>query len=530
MKLKLVVLLILWCAGIVPVFADNPPSGGQQQGFGLQATIFSRVQQTNESLVNNYSVIANYPPTPGDIYTLTINSETTPEIGNATQQVISYPIQLSEDMKLDVPFIGIVDARGKTLPQLKDLITTEIRERLPVQYVNFLLTTPAEFNVFVYGGVESPGYITATPLTTVIDAIGLAKGFKEGASYRTIQLVRNGRPQVLDISRFYIDADFASNPRLQPGDMLYVPEAQVVATIEGQVLYPGVYELLPTETLQTLIDLAGGFAPGALTNRIEVARVDPRGAHSVITVSADQAASFQPKIGDTVTVPSTSVNAEMVSIEGAIFGKPRSGTGPVVVPSDPVRLDFPYYPGISVLDVLDDVGGPTPYALPNEEYVVERASGKSVPVSIDTLWKTRDLSLDRVLEPGDHIVVPMETLKVFVTGQVPTPGALPYSNETTVATYLLLSGGILQNTGDPKGIFSVKFDGTRTKLNVNQTVAPGTIIYVAKKPLFETDQAVQNFLIITGWGTAVIAVLTTLVNFIFLIQPSVANVLNHLGL
>ncbi len=529
MKLRLIVVLCILFGTTTGLFADNSTSQSQgqnqtsqesssqsQKGFGLQSAIFSEVRSAGTNLSNNLSNISEYSPTPGDVYTLTI-VESTSATGTG-ERSSSFPVQLNEDMTLDVPFIGTISARGKTIPELRKQIVQSVLKTVPVQYANFILTTPAQFNVFVYGGVNSPGYVVANPLVTVIDAIALAKGFKAGASYRRIELFHDGKKETLDIAKYYADADMKANPRLQPGDKIFVPQAQIVTDISGKVKYPGSYELLPSENLQTLINLAGGTTPGALDSRIEISRINTDGSHEMLNVSLDHAKSFKISMGDQVKILSTSQNSEVVTVEGAVYGSSHSGETPVSVPRKSVRIDFPYFPGISLLAVLDAVGGPTPYAKAGQSYILEHSTGKKIPLRLAELWKTRNQALNRELHPGDQIVVPMETLQVFVTGQVTNPGAEPYQPDLTVADYLLYAGGINENTADPNGIFLVDFKGNRTKIAASQTVTPGSVIYVARKPLFQVNQFFQNFFLTTGWVTTLISAASILYNFLVLIH------------
>ncbi|HUZ17304.1 MAG TPA: SLBB domain-containing protein [Spirochaetia bacterium] len=516
MKISSIALCLLIALSAPAAFADNSPAAPQSPtGFGLQPTIFNSVRQASTNLQNNLTNLTSYTPTPGDLYTLTVDSGSTGVVG--TSSLVSYPVPLNDNMTMDVPYIGTINVKGKTLPEIRQEVVTGVKRAVPVVYVNFVLSTPAEFNVFVYGGVNSPGYIVANPLVTVIDAVGMAKGFVNGASYRSIDLIRDGKSIVLDLSKYYLDADMNANPHLKPGDKIYVPEAKVVATITGQVQYPGTYELLPTESLATLINLAGGPAPGALTNGIQVTRVMTDGAHRVYTVPISDAASFKMSYGDNVAVLSSLENSNVVSVQGAVFGKPRSGEGPVTVPTTPVRVDFPYYPGMTLLSILDSVGGPTPYALTGNGYIVQHSTGKRIPVQIAQLWKTRDSSLNVDLHAGDQVVIPIQILQVFVTGQVAKPGPVPYQPDATVNDYLLLAGGVIQNVGDPNGVYLVAPNGAKTKLSSGEEVAPGSNISVSMTRLFQTNQSVNNFLLTTGWIAAIISFGTALWNFLVLV-------------
>jgi polysaccharide biosynthesis/export protein len=522
MRFRGIVLLTCLLLAAAVAYADN---GTSQQAssssssssppaqFGLQATIFNNVQQPSTNIQNNVSNLKDFVPSPGDIYTLTIDYGTTSITSSSSSTATSYRMELNDDMTLDVPYIGTVDVKNQTFPEIRKTITDDIRKTLPVVYVNFAITSPAEFNVFVYGGVNSPGPIEATTLVTVTAAIAEAKGFKSDASYRSVELIRGGRHIVLDLSKYFVNADQTANPQLKPGDQIYVPPAKTVVTLTGEVNFPGTYELLPSENLATLFAFAGGLTRGALTSRIEVTRIGTDGTRQLVTTNMQNASTFSLQNGDAIDVLSSSGIGDVVTVEGAIYGKARSGTTPVDVPSSSVRVDFPYYPGLSLLSVLDAVGGPTPFEVPNASYLIRNGATDHQPLPVDKLWSTHDASLDVPLQPGDHIIVPIQTLKVFITGHVVSPGAEPYDADTTVKQYLLFAGGVVENIGDPNGVYLVASDGTRTKLTMDDHVPAGSNIYVAMTPLFSTNQKMQDFFVTTGWVTQILAIVTAMFNF-----------------
>ncbi len=606
MRKTIITILALLILSVQPLYTQEastqkndsqdttaPETAQENPGFGLQANIFRQVRNLNTDFTQNFSIMSEYNLTPGDVFTLTVSTgiKSDGSISNSQE----YTMQLQDNYNLNIPFLGNINVKDRTLPGLQDYIIRRIKNLMPVQYVNFRLASPAQFNIFIYGGVNAPGYIVANPLMGVIEAIAVAGGFKPGASYRNIQLVReeNGEEvrETVDISRFYAYADFNANPGLQPGDKIYVPQADIVSNITGEVKYPGHYELQPDENLKTLINLAGGMTPDAVTSSVDVVSLDERGVRHTVNVTKEEFDTYDVKNGDVVTVHSIAENVEMITIEGAIFGSRYVGDSPVKVPTQPVRVDIPYYPGITVLDVLDLTGGPTPFLNEKENSYIEKAeSGDRKNINVKDLWKSRDKRLNLTLDPGDLVYVAMKKLQVFVTGevsdpgaynyqngmkvtdyilraggikedtgnpdelyfvdevgnrtrvglrepvepgshiyvsrrqmvfvtgQVNTPGSFPYRPELTVSDYILYAGGIVDNIGDPNGIFFVDEKGKKTKVNLTDPVDPGTNIYVAKNLLFKSDQFVKNFLITTGWVTAIIGVATTIIQFIQLTQ------------
>jgi protein involved in polysaccharide export with SLBB domain len=493
---------------LTPVIAQDAPSG--KASFGLQADIFKRAQEplSSQDYSRNLSVLSIYAITPGDLFELTVGMPSKEEIKLST-----FPIQLQDDYSLEMPFIGRVNVRGMSPAQMQNLVTGRIKAAMPVQYVSFLLKTPATFNVFIYGGVVQPGHITVNSLIRVIDAVAMAGGFKTGGSYRTIQLTRDGNAATVDIARFYTEGREDANPFLKPGDSIFVPFAHTTVTLAGQVKFPGVYELITGETLADVLNFAGGMTPEARTDGVEIARLGGDGKKSVRTAAPTKAGQEILKDGDTVTVRSIFENTDFITIEGAVFGAPTSGKAPLSAPIKPVRVELPYYPGMTVLSALDSVGGLTPYVLPEKTTLTRRSDGSVSLLDAATLWKTRAPGLDTELFPGDFLLIPMSKQMVFVTGEVYLPGPIPYVNGYIVNDYILQAGGVIDNIGNPDGVYVVADDGKRTRVSKTAEAAPGLNIHVEKKVLFQTDQFFKNMLIITGFMTAILFTLDTSLNF-----------------
>ncbi len=508
---------------IAPVFADETESAsGSEPGFGLQSNIFQYVLTNSNSMLSsangfptNFEELNDYPLTPGDIFTLLINYGANTE--RSADYITTYNIQLQPDYTLMLPFIGKTNVSGMSISDLQTMISRRISDMMPVQFVTFNLTTPANFNVFIYGGVNVSGYINATPVTTVIDAIAMCKGFKVNASYRDVRIIRGEETIGVDISKFYTYADFNSNPRLIPGDRLYVPMAEKIVTVTGMIKYPGTYELAGGENLDTLLKLAGELQPGAWRERIEIARIDPSGKTTKIQTEYRKAGSFVLENGDSISIPSISENAETITVEGAVYGAVVSGTAPFVAPTASVKLEVPFYSGISLLNVLDKVGGPTPYAVTSEARLKHNGTGEFVELDIDKLWKTRNLEYDIELAPGDHILIPVEKSFVGVFGAVNSTDSdtysIPHVNGYTVMDYIVAAGGINYQTANPNNIELIDREGNRTDIELTDEVPPGSIIYVNQNILQSADDVFGNIFIVTGWATVIMTFVTTILNF-----------------
>jgi protein involved in polysaccharide export with SLBB domain len=184
---------------------------------------------------------------------------------------------------------------------------------------------------------------------------------------------------------------------------------------------------------------------------------------------------------------------------------------PVAVPTLPVSVAVPWGPGLSVLQVLDSLGGPTPYAKGKNAVVLRKATGEHIPVDVDALWSGRDPARDLALEPGDTLSVPIVN-EVFVAGEVRAPGKFLYSPSFTVAEYLAAAGGIDPEIGSLKNLWFVDATGSRTRVTTSTPVPPGTVINFDRNPF-------SNITVVTSFVTAIALFLTYLVDVLVAIKP-----------
>jgi len=491
--------------------ADNKTSSNQESdvGFGLQSEIFRTVQQTSTNVSTNISNMRDYRLTSGDIFKLMLEGDIPGNSGGPT----SYTIQLKPDKSLEIPYIGTLSAEGLTFEELQRKVITLLKEKLPVQFVNFYLEAPAQFNVMIHGGVMRPGFITATSLTRITDAIAMSGGFKPGASYRNIQLIRDENTKSLDISLFYKNADLSSNPYLRPGDKLYIPQAKTVVELKGEVYYPGTYELKPDESVYDLIMLAGGFRPGANKNHITLQHMNNSSRLQLKKLSLEESRNSMPSMGDSINVSSAINNPATITLTGAVYSGTRDANKPQEIPTHPITVEIPYKPGLTLITVLDQFGGPTPLARKNDSYVERGDTGNKVAIEGNKIWEHKDSDFDIELNPGDTIVIPMQPMKVYVTGEVENPGAYDFVKGYTVEDYIKLSGGILKESAS-KNFEIIQADGKRQSADLSTAVELGNTIYVPESSWTSTKYYMGNFLTVTGWVSTLIALTNSILDLL----------------
>ena len=306
--------------------------------------------------------------------------------------------EVLSDGSVNLPLIGLVSIRGRTLVEATNIIRNAYRRVLKDPIVTVSLVAARPLNVGVIGEVTRPGNfilsLTSGPGTapsvqypTVTQALRLAEGVTGIADLRNIPVRRpqaDGPDQVINVNlwKFLQEGDISQDIILQDRDTIVIPtianfnqaEARQFATanfspppekprsisIVGQVTRPGAYVVIGGNTTSELsrqgfptviraIQLAGGITSDADIRQIQVRRLTRRG-EQIIPVnlwqfleSGDGAQDTILQEGDTIIVPkATIVNpAEAGVIASTNFAPPGINVyvvGEVRTNLEPVRL------------------------------------------------------------------------------------------------------------------------------------------------------------------------------------------------
>ncbi len=460
-----------------------------------------------------------YRPTPGDVYVLTINYGVNPSVGSA-QQTETIRLILQEDFELVVPYIGEIDASTLSYAELQDQVASRVRERLLVPYVSLTLEAPAVFDVFLWGSVARPGYHTITSLNRLSEALGAAGGTANAGSRRRVQVHSGEQVREYDLVAFLSEGEQNENPYIRPGDRIFVPIVESAVEIRGAVVLPGTYEVIDEETIGDMIDLAGGPLPTAQLDRATITRLNESNRYTITDLGGADLRSVPARTGDVVTIPASTSTSETVVVEGAVHEGPAEEGSPRQIPLEPILIEVPYTPGLSVLRVLEQFGGPTNFAEPERSFIIRGEDNGREPIpDLGTLWGERQWDRDIALAPGDRLVVPMKRLTVAVGGSVNEPDAFPFTSGYEVGDYLELAGGIDEENGSPNQLFFAEPDGTLTKVDVDTPVPIGANIYVGRSGWGQTKRTFNNIFTVTGWVTGIFGFTTAVIEFVRIFSP-----------
>src|SRR5690606_21537089 len=135
-------------------------------------------------------------------------------------------------------------------------MAARLRSYYYYQKENFELTvtTARTINVNIYGEVFTNGTFHISAINTAFNALIAAGGPTDLGSVRKIQVTRPGqKPKTLDVYEYLNNPVVSQQFYLAENDFIFVPVADKLIKIEGEVNRPFQYELLTGENLTELI-------------------------------------------------------------------------------------------------------------------------------------------------------------------------------------------------------------------------------------------------------------------------------------
>lgn len=231
-----------------------------------------------------------------------------------------------------------------------------------------------------------------------------------------------------NLGRAVLDGDQSNNVPLRPGDIvtifskldITVPVSKQTkyVRLEGELATPGIYQILPGETLRQLVARIGGLTPNSYLYGAEFSRESTREFQQR---RLDEAVDQMER---EIQRQAAATTAGALSAEDATSAKVKAESQGQLA----TRLRQIKASGRIVME------------MPRE-----RAQLKDLP--------------DLVLEDGDRLLVPSQPSTVSVIGAVFNQNAFIYRNGQTVADFLGRAGGPTK-AADTGSIYVVKADGT----------------------------------------------------------------------
>ena len=330
--------------------------------------------------------------------------------------------------------------KGMTMAQARAAIRNNLASHYSFRQdqIAVTITTARTITVSIYGEVGTAGGFTLSALNTAFNALAAAGGPTDIGSVRNIQLIRGSKASVLDLYSFMSRPDPKATYDIRMGDIIFVPVAQKVVTVEGAVNRPMRYEMTDGETLADLIKYAGGLAYNVNTEFVQLERFEdgePRYFEFNLGDVMDGRAKVGLQNGDIVRVRTATKPLEnYVSVEGGVY------------------YDGNYDLSLnSSLTTLLEKAVPNKYAKKDYVFVERTRDDETVEVltvpypgengNPDFKLKSRDVV--RVLEQAEY----RDVATIGVAGQVRRPFSREFglNDRMTVGQAIEYAGGLKES-------------------------------------------------------------------------------------
>jgi polysaccharide export outer membrane protein len=337
----------------------------------------------------------------------------------------NYTLEVNNEGLINFPKLGPMAVAGLSFADLK-LIIARQAEAITGVNVSVSMGRLRTIQVFVLGEAISPGVYTVSSLATVTNALLAAGGPTRLGSLRKVQLKRQGQlVATIDLYDFLLQGDMSADTRLMTGDVIFIPQAGQMVSVYGNVKRPAIYELADDKSLQEALRLAGGLAPRAYSQRLQIERAFQNRYEVVLDVNVEELGARKRTVladGDMIrifSILSTAVNS--VFLYGNVT---RPG-------------QYAFKPNLRLRDVLPDLktlGVDTylDYALV-KRYRIKDMKTELLPFNLGDLLIKGDPTQNLALAPSDEIYVFNKSMfldraSALIKGEVRKPGRYTIDN------------------------------------------------------------------------------------------------------
>jgi polysaccharide export outer membrane protein len=132
---------------------------------------------------------------------------------------------VNSDGKIFFPYVGAVQAAGRTVQEIQQTITQGLRGVIRNPQVDVSVFRFRSQRVVVSGEVRTPGVVAITDVPpTLGELISAAGGLTTEADLSNVTVTRGPQTVTADLYGYFYNGDQAQNLRLQTGDIINVPD------------------------------------------------------------------------------------------------------------------------------------------------------------------------------------------------------------------------------------------------------------------------------------------------------------------
>ena len=410
----------------------------------------------------------------------------------------SYSLQISRNGTVKFDRLAPVYLSGLSINSAKVLLRNRLSklyaglvsdDQLSKVDIDLSLQKARSVVINITGQVTAPGTYTISGFSSVLNALFAAGGPNEVGSFRNIKLLRNGKVyKTVDLYNYFIKGLYP-NLYLRDQDVILVDTFHKQVDVSSGLKTNALYELKENETVEDVLNFAGGFSSNSFKDKLFINRIDSY-SRSIVEISKKDFSKSILFDGDIINAKVVSdLVRNSITVEGSVF---IPGT------YDLLKIS-------SVGDLISVAKGIEPDASSSAILYRTNMGVENEIISINV--KNKD-DLNIKLVDQDRLVV--FSLKDFefeniitVNGEVNNPNQFIYKSGMTVRDAVQLSNGFTDyanksnvkvfrnistnNENNTTNEFIIDFSD---ELNLNNIkLFPDDIIAISKIPFFQPTQS-----------------------------------------
>jgi protein involved in polysaccharide export with SLBB domain len=349
----------------------------------------------------------------------------------------SYDLAVSTDGVIVLPYVGRVSVGGLSIEQAISKIKTVMSGTYPAlrsgrTTLAVNLGNIRSIKVTITGQAVKTGTYTISSLATVYNALTACGGPSDNGTYRNIQVIRNNRVvATIDVYDFLLKGIQKNNIRLQDQDVINIPVYDKRIELAGEIKQPAFFEIVKSETLQDLINFAGGYSNLAYTANVKVLQNTAK-ERRIVDVSQAEFNTYEPNNGDKVLIePILERFENRVEITGAVF---RPG-------------QFELERGLTLKGLINKADGVTEDAFLYRGYINRLNPDNTASlISFDVSKILSGANADVPLQREDKVMISSifdlrDEYTLTVQGEVRQPGTIQFADQMRLEDLIQLAGG-----------------------------------------------------------------------------------------
>ena len=430
----------------------------------------------------------------------------------------SFIVNVNRDGTIFLNGVGSVMVGGLNFDQVTSLVLQKYKAAFIGVDVVVNLSAIRDINVLITGNVLFPGIYTLSGNANILQALNIVGGINENGTLRNVTLKRkNQEDQSIDLYQALLLGDIANIPFLMSGDSINIGPAINLVRAGNGFNEKAIFELKDNETIDDLINFAGGLKGNAGDKTFKVVRFkDSKFIPSI--VNSKDFSLFKLSNLDSVYLDLEEVGT--VEITGNV-----KNPGKYSISSSDRILDIINRSGGYIESAYPFAGSLHRESTKELENIFAEKSYRNLITFIATApssvqsngGSANDLSFllselkeyepsgrvivefsqerlqdniqDNIyLSDGDKIHIPTYSSNVYIFGEVGNPGSVLFKEGDSMNDYIERSGGLTKYSSkdsvfivSPNGeTKKTHISGLRSYLAEGSEIYPGSVIYVPR--------------------------------------------------